>query len=382
MKIIIYSASFWPNLGGVEDVGNTMAAELTKLGCEVTVVTPVPLPLGVQERNTNYKIVRAPEQSELNVLIGQVDLIHFNGASFAILPQVLQERKPCTAAYHGYQMQCIDGAGWMQGKAAPMKPVASFVFHAGESGLPRAIAGGGKLLLRRLAAYFLNANIATSEIQMKLQPLPKQRLIYNPVDTHYFKVSSLEKALDELEHSNSNFTFMGRLISEKGGASVLYALKMLSNKLSRQLTMKFIGDGPERENLIKLAKDLGLQNQVSFAGIKKDNELLEEIRRSGIFIQPSIWVEPGALSTVELLAAGKPLIVSRHGSLSEYAGPACLTFENGSVEELAVKMEELLTNKTLQVSLIEQGLSRLALFDPVRQCRQYLELFKELLVSG
>jgi glycosyltransferase involved in cell wall biosynthesis len=381
MNIIIYSVSFWPNLGGVEDVGNTMASELTQLGCDVTVITPMRLSEEVQERNTNYKIVRAPQPNELQALIEKADLIHFNGASFAILPQVLKQRKPCTASYHGYQLQCIDGAGWVYGKAAPMKPVDSFVFHAGETGLPRAIAGGGKLLLRRMAAYFLSANIATSKIQMELQPLPKQRLIYNPVDTEFFRVSSLEKAVAELEGSNSDFTFMGRLISEKGGSSLLYALKDLCLRLTKNVTLKFIGDGPERENLIQLAKDLGLQNQVSFVGAKKDKELLDEIRRSGIFIQPSIWVEPGALSTVELLAAGKPLIVSKHGSLSEYAGPACLTFENGSAAELALRMEALLANKQLQKKLIEQGLLRLALFDPQNQCRQYLELFKELLSS-
>jgi len=382
LRILLYTHTFFPNVGGVEDLAHVLAKGWTDAGHEVTVLT---LTISDQEREVHYSVIRNanPSLKELITLVRSHDIVHANGTSIRLFPVSRLLSKPFTWSHHGYQLTCIDGAGWVQGRPAPMEPWPSFCHHLKIFGFRLALIGGFKLLVRRAVAFLVDANVATSNHLLKRQPLPRQRVIYNPIDRDLFSIKSLEEAEKNLQEAQTTFTFVGRLISEKGADDLLYAFNDLCRSDVENIgkcasTLKIIGDGPERLSLQQLALKLGIENQVTW-GLYTGKEFKEELARAGICVIPSAWEEPGALIVLELIAMGKPLIVSERGWLSECAGEACLTFPNGNRIALARILSTLRDDRELQLSLAAKALRRIQEFDSKQGIESYLNLFSDIL---
>jgi glycosyltransferase involved in cell wall biosynthesis len=384
MKILLYTHTFYPNIGGVEDLAHVLAQGWTKAGHQVTVVTPTTCN---QERSVDYSIARNPSPLALWQLVARNDVVHANGTTMRLFPIAKLLGKPFSWSHHGYQLTCIDGAGWTQGRPAPLKPGASFLHHLKHAGMSDALTGGVKLWLKRMVASVVSANVATSRHLAKRQPLPRQRVIYNPIDQNLFAFPSPEQAAQNIAEASTTFTFVGRLISEKGVDDLLHAFRdvyleekhiAIDNTLARLPTLKIIGDGPLKNALQNLARQLHIDSQITW-DYCSGSELKEQLAKAGICIIPSAWEEPGALIVLEMLALGKPIIVSSRGWLQECAGEACLSFPNGDRLALAKVMKDLSADKNLQCKLSAKALNRMKTFDSNESMQAYITMFEEIL---
>jgi glycosyltransferase involved in cell wall biosynthesis len=99
------------------------------------------------------------------------------------------------------------------------------------------------------------------------------------------------------------------------------------------------------------------------------------IQQCEIAVVPSEWEEPMGGVALELLAAGRPLIVSRYGGLAECVGDAALLFDNGDHTMLAECMTRLLRDEKLRATLKENAKTQVKRFDPERLVRRYIDLF-------
>lgn len=79
-------------------------------------------------------------------------------------------------------------------------------------------------------------------------------------------------------------------------------------------TAAIVGDGPLREPLERLARELGVADRITFAGQQRD--VHEWLRRSRIFVLTS-QSEGLALSLMEAMTCGLPGVVSHVGDLSD-----------------------------------------------------------------
>jgi glycosyltransferase involved in cell wall biosynthesis len=107
--------------------------------------------------------------------------------------------------------------------------------------------------------------------------------------------------------------------------------------------------------------------------------LIDLIQSSEIAVVPSEWEEPMGGVALELLAAGKLLVVSRSGGLAECVGDAALLFDNGDHQMLADAMWRLLTDEELKAALRARVREQVQKFDPQRLAGQYIELFHQVL---
>lgn len=71
--------------------------------------------------------------------------------------------------------------------------------------------------------------------------------------------------------------------------------------------LELVGDGPERERLIRLAQDLGVIKQVRFPGWSSRTQLLHRIAQADAFLFPSARDGGGAV-VVEAMATGTPVV--------------------------------------------------------------------------
>jgi teichuronic acid biosynthesis glycosyltransferase TuaC len=102
---------------------------------------------------------------------------------------------------------------------------------------------------------------------------------------------------------------VGQLIARKRQADVLRAMWILRERRP-DLRYRIIGDGPERDVLGHLARELGLADRVEFTGQLPHEEALRHGREASVFVMPSTD-EAFGVAYVEAMAAGVPAIGAR-----------------------------------------------------------------------
>ena len=108
---------------------------------------------------------------------------------------------------------------------------------------------------------------------------------------------------------------VARLSAEKDFPTLLRAVS-LAIRTVPELTLKLVGDGPERPALEQLSQDLGLSHHVEFLGERRDVPRL--LAQAGFFVTSSL-TEGISLTLLEAMAVGLPVIATSVGGNSEIA---------------------------------------------------------------
>jgi glycosyltransferase involved in cell wall biosynthesis len=107
--------------------------------------------------------------------------------------------------------------------------------------------------------------------------------------------------------------FVGRLIEEKRLYVLVRALPLLTGRRPG-IRCEIVGDGPERESLVGLVRELGVEDQVALTGRVSEQELPVRLGGARMLALPSER-EGYGIAVVEAQAAGAVPIVAR-GPLS------------------------------------------------------------------
>jgi colanic acid/amylovoran biosynthesis glycosyltransferase len=117
------------------------------------------------------------------------------------------------------------------------------------------------------------------------------------------------------------FLQAGRLIEKKGLVTSLRAFASFQKK-NPAAAFTIAGEGPMRETLCALARELGIEERVCFAGFLTQTQLREEFYRAHIFLHPSELGGDGNQegvpnSMLEAMASGLPVFATDHGGIPE-----------------------------------------------------------------
>lgn len=169
---------------------------------------------------------------------------------------------------------------------------------------------------------------------------------------------------------------VGRLSPEKGQAGLLEAFAELRGR-HRDLELRLVGSGPDRQALEALAADLGVSDRITFLGRLTETDTLAEIARSDILVLPS-FMEGLPIVLMEAMALGVPVVASRVAGIPELVadGTGGLLFTPSRWDELALCIERLLTDDALRDSIVEQGKRKVAdEFDAQKSAEMVAALF-------
>ncbi len=166
----------------------------------------------------------------------------------------------------------------------------------------------------------------------------KWDILKNPFNSNDFKISTIQE---------DYYLFFGRLSEEKGVDILIKAAAK-----NKECKLKIIGDGPEKNRLIKLAKKLKADN-VDFCGPLWGNDLKEILSKSRFVVVPSLWHENFPYVILQSFALGKPVIGSSVGGIPEliqenYNG---YLYENDDIIDLASKIKFLWENNSIAVKM-------------------------------
>jgi glycosyltransferase involved in cell wall biosynthesis len=150
--------------------------------------------------------------------------------------------------------------------------------------------------------------------------------------------------------------WIGRMTGVKRGADVLRAFRLLRDG-EVDATLCMVGDGPEREELERLAGDLGLMRNCLFAGYQED--VAPFFAAFDAFVLPS-GNEGTPVTAIEALASGCPVVATRVGGVPDVVrdGVDGLLVEPGDREALADALARLAADPELRRRMGEAGRER------------------------
>lgn len=163
-------------------------------------------------------------------------------------------------------------------------------------------------------------------------------LIPNIVNTSLFKPN------DDIQKSNKFRFFSLAFLTYNKGFDLLLKAFAMAFKGNGEVELVIGGDGEERENLEKLAVDLGIEKQVTFLGELSREQAAMEMQKCDAFVLASRFETFGVVF-IEALACGKPIIATKCGGpemiVEEHNG---ILVEVDNVIELSVAMKQVLEN--------------------------------------
>lgn len=149
----------------------------------------------------------------------------------------------------------------------------------------------------------------------------KVNVVPNPVELDKFSLDKINpqrvaaiKATYNIMPDDLTICFCGRLGHEK---SVDVLLNYFSEVVRREDKIKLviIGDGPSRDELINLAKQLGIDDIVSFTGKAMHDDLVNYYACCNLYVTTSLS-DTNSISMLEAMATGLP-VLHRYDKLNE-----------------------------------------------------------------
>ena len=193
---------------------------------------------------------------------------------------------------------------------------------------------------------YLVSNSKTSANFIKKKYGRKVDLIVCPgVDVNIFKPSSSKK---------SYIYTLGRLDKIKNTDLIIKSFALYCKKYQdKKLKLNIMGDGIEKNNLIKLSETLNIKNKVIFIGRCNQEKvaLIASRAKIGIFLCPN---ESFGLAAVESMACGTPVIGINTGGISE-------TVMDGKTGALITDNENMIAEKIHQLLQNQELLSEYSL---------------------
>lgn len=150
--------------------------------------------------------------------------------------------------------------------------------------------------------------------------------------------------------------YVGRLDPRKGVDTAVEALARLPSEAQLELVGGW--DTSEEDRLRSLARELGVEAQVRFAGQLGRADVLDAYTRADAVVFPVRWEEPWGLVPLEGMAKGRPVVATGRGGSAEYLrdGENCLLFEAGDAGALAAAVDRLARDPELRDRLRRGGL--------------------------
>lgn len=239
---------------------------------------------------------------------------------------------------------CDKAAGWrcyFEGAFLKRDPEARFGLRYESIGRKlkrlRALGRADGILVgsRFMKDELAHNGIAAEKIQVLAPAVNKPRATPSPVP------------------STPHILFVGQLIRGKGVDLLFRALRRLN--VAFEVTLA--GTGNAKDELSRLADELGLAERVRFAGFLSQKELTALYRRSRLIVVPSRWPEPFGMVGLEAMWHGRPVVAFDVGGIADWLRHEVtgLLAPAGDTDALAVEMEHVLSDLSLARSLGSEG---------------------------
>ncbi len=378
MKIALFASSFYPHVGGVEELVRQLAREYRHRDFSPIIVTnrwPRSLPeYEVYEDIPLYRLpMRTPGPGTKARL------------SYLCTHRSIRRRLLGILRQHGTELlhvQCVSSNALYALEAKRALGLPLVVTTQGErtmdaSQIYQHWPFMSRLLHRLLAAadHLTACSVATLEDmeQFAGKPFDRQRaeVIYNGITPGDFAGAHGDT------RSKPYLLAAGRFVPQKGFDLLLRAYAQAG---LQEHELVLAGEGPERKALEALTQGLGIGQRVHFTGRVNRTQATALFKGCAFFVLPSRQ-EPLGIVNLEAMAAGKAVVAARVGGVPEIVldGETGLLVPGGDVPALAEALSHLAASPDLCAALGAAGRRRSGLFTWSTIADQYERIYCGLL---
>ena len=340
IKILFLSHKFYPDIGGIEANSEILATVFSESGYKVKILT------WTKEKGNKvfpFEVIRSPGIATL-----------FKEHKWA---DVVFENNPCLRL------------AWPSLFLNAISVIALRTWISRTDGKT-----GIQDILKKKWVGRAKAVIAVSE-SVRKKSWPAAIVIGNPYRINLFQNLGSSVRIKD-------FVYLGRLVSDKGVELAILAISKLKNLVAEgklmnaNLLLTIIGEGPERQALETLVKELNVDDKVSFTGKLTGDDLVQTLNQHRFLIVPSLWEEPFGNVALEGMACGCVPLVSNGGGLPDAVGRAGVVFERGSVDSIVGAIQMVFQNPDLELSLKNAAAEHLENHHPNVVGKLYLDVIK------
>ena len=244
--------------------------------------------------------------------------------------------------------------------------------------LPKQRFGSGSLLKEAFSAaawITANSNALLVEARTLVPEIsPLSSVIYNGLEFPNVEVEPLSLERPRL-------VCAGRLVPDKGFDLALEAMVSLIKRFPK-LQMSIVGDGPARAQLERQARDLGLDQAVTFVGWVDPGQIPRFMQSATLVIMPSRWDEAFGLVALEAALMARPVVATRVGGLPEVVvdGETGVLVPRDNSRAIAEAVAFLLTRPEQAMAMGHAGQARAQqLFSLPRYVDAFDALYRKLI---
>jgi glycosyltransferase involved in cell wall biosynthesis len=250
------------------------------------------------------------------------DIVFSNGLEAADFQTALLDRYPTVLYAHNYVGTCATGQK-CHAFPAPRPCTRQFgpaclVLH-----YPRRCGGLNPVTMWKMfhRSAEMNRHLPKYEaVLVASRHMRDEFRKHGVTDDRIHLVSLPNRQIAEQSHvrkaANGRLLFIGRLTKLKGVGHLLRAIPIAARKLGTSLALTIAGDGPERENLQALARELRVA--AHFVGWIQGSKITDLMQASDLLAVPSLWPEPFGLVGIEAGACGLPAVAYRVGGIPDW----------------------------------------------------------------
>jgi glycosyltransferase involved in cell wall biosynthesis len=386
MKILIASDLHWPTINGVATFSRTLAKGLAERGHEVLVIAPSQTGKRYDEYDGNHHIKRTMS----------VPFPFYQNIRISLTPQrevkkIIEEFQP--DVIHIQMLMWIGQAAMRYGVKYDI-PIVS-TNHA----MPENLMDNMKMLapIARPINYMLKEYGRRFHSKSDCVTMPTQSAIdmfdiaekvqapmiavSNGIDLSRFSPKKADPNIYEkfaIPTDKPIVSYIGRLDAEKHLWVLLRAFARMQESTDAHLLV--VGDGTDVENLKRLARDLGIEERMTFTGRVSDEEIVALHCVGTVYCMPSP-AELQSIATLEAMASGQPVVAVDAGALREL----CVSDVNGYLceqdneEQMADGLTMIVTDPAMRKKFSKASLKIAGEHDLERTLDRFEEIYQNVL---
>ncbi len=357
MRLVLVTQDFPPRRGGIQTYALELARRLAERLPAFAVIAPKVEGSEAVDRELPFRVLRAGSSDTLIAasapLLGELTLkdgfdrsLH---AQWSTLPAALALRAAkrlrfVAVAAHGRELLL---APW---RASPLAQRAYDAIRR------RTLTAADCVLAGSEYTAALARDLGVRDERLRVTRYGTDPTRFRPLDA-----SALRERLGL--GGRPVLLTIARLVPRKGIDAVLRALPHV-RRAAPDVAYVVAGDGPERERLGTLARELGVENTVHFVGAVSDAELPLWYSLADVFVMPSRSeppdVEGFGIVFLEAGACERPVVALRAGGVPDAVadGTSGLLVTPGDLDELATKILALLLDPARAADFGRRGRER------------------------